>query len=683
MKRLKVQSTIAILMLGLPVAALADLSGTQTLNAGQTLNLDTGTVGTSGGDIVWNDGITFGGLATGINLGALGAQGFGALSQQTLSLFGAFDSFPIPASSLIITDVFAVLTNGGHYAAVLVTAVSGTSITLQFTTFGVTSAPTGPTITEVLNNYDLIPGGFPNSSIAPSTLIVIQGSLLASPSAQVLPLQSSAAPGLPTTLNGATVNVTQGSTVLHPGIYYAIAGQLAVVLPAATPLGSVQISVTYNNQTSAPFTINVVQSSFGFDPYYGTGSGLGVATNAVTGTLYNYSNSIPPGTNVVFWGSGLGANPGNDTTFLSGVVRINTLAHIYVGGIDSTIIYEGNSGYPGVNQINVTIPPNAPAGCNVPVVGVTASGTPTNTVTIPIGTGSCSDPLLGISGSTFQTLSGNATVNTGILGLFYSVEPVQADSRKARAATIRPFLTAKAGPAAFRPRLEQAGMVDNFAFGDFEQVNGQLYGAGLSYVSVGACIIDQALTSTGSLPTFTGLDAGTITVTGPSPDGPQTLMELSKGQYDADLPGSYISTSGGTFAINGSGGANIGPFNTQIVFPNPLLNWTNQSAAATVSRSAGLPVTWTGGAPNTLVYIFGSSSGTTSNGLTPDGSFTCIVPVGLGQFTVPSYILGGLPAGMGDITVANYSNVTNFTATGLNIGEAIGYVSYDQNATFQ
>ena len=38
---------------GLSSRDLADVSGTPTLSAASTLNLDTGTTGTSGGDILW------------------------------------------------------------------------------------------------------------------------------------------------------------------------------------------------------------------------------------------------------------------------------------------------------------------------------------------------------------------------------------------------------------------------------------------------------------------------------------------------------------------------------------------------------------------------------------------------------------------------------------------------------
>jgi len=42
-----------------------------------------------------------------------------------------FSTAPIPSSSLVDSEVIAVQTNGGNYAAVMVTAASSGSITLQ------------------------------------------------------------------------------------------------------------------------------------------------------------------------------------------------------------------------------------------------------------------------------------------------------------------------------------------------------------------------------------------------------------------------------------------------------------------------------------------------------------------------------------------------------------------------
>ena len=67
MTRLPDITTIGILALILPMAALANVTGTQTLTtAGMTtLDLDTGVAGTSGGDILWTGtGISMQGNAT-------------------------------------------------------------------------------------------------------------------------------------------------------------------------------------------------------------------------------------------------------------------------------------------------------------------------------------------------------------------------------------------------------------------------------------------------------------------------------------------------------------------------------------------------------------------------------------------------------------------------------------------
>jgi hypothetical protein len=180
---------------------------------------------------------------------------------------------PIPVSSLAAGtangSIIALQTNGGNGAKLLVTAASSSSISFQYTTFGATTGGGGPTITQVLNNYGLVPTGFSNSGIAQGSLFNIKGSGLADPNAQAM-LQDSSK-GLPTTLNGAGVKIVDASgATITPVFYYAIAGQLALVLPSNTAVGAAQVTVTYSNQTSSPSTIQVVASAMGFDAYYGT-----------------------------------------------------------------------------------------------------------------------------------------------------------------------------------------------------------------------------------------------------------------------------------------------------------------------------------------------------------------------------------------------------------------------------
>ena len=632
-------TTIILLAAAFPAASwAANLTGSPTLAANTALSLDTGTTSSSGGDFLWS-GATIApqGKASAYNLHSLLA--FGSVTQTILSAFPA-SLFSSSAFTPALNDVIAFKTNGGNLAAVQVTAIGGASLTVQFITFVLPPGP--PIITAVENNYSFLPAGFPNSGIAPSTLFVVLGTGLSDPTKSAV-LQDSTQ-GLPTTLNGTSVKVTVGGATVTPAFYYAISTALALVLPANTPVGTAQITVSYNNQSSTAFSFKVVQTAPGLAPY---------ALNPATYGYYSYGNSIPPGTTVILYGSGLGADPATDTNYVGAVFNINSLAHIYVGGVDAAIQYQGSFDYPGLNQINVTIPANAPTGCNVPLVGLTTGGLPTNFITLPIGNGPCSDPSFGLSGSVLQTLGGQQTVKSGFVGITQSTTPNIGASGS----------TTTAG-----------------AFASFQSYTGSSFGSGAATVSVGGCSVTQALNSAGASGSTTGLDPGTVSLAGPGANINLMSIPTVPGFYTAQLSGP-ISSGGGTFTFSGTGGttsgASVGAFKTTLVFPIPLLAWTNQNAAAAITRSAGLSVTWTGGASGTIVTITGSS---VSNGAV--GAFTCVAPVGAGQFTVPAYVLSALPAGTGTVAVANNTGYQQFTATGLDIGFAEGYISFGVNSTY-
>jgi hypothetical protein len=350
-----------------------------------------------------------------------------------------------------------------------------------------------------------------------------------------------------------------------------------------------------------------------------------------------------------------------------------------VGSVEASIFYQGPEGYPGVDEVDVTIPANAPTGCNVSLVGVTASGASTNFLTLPIGNGVCEDPGLGTTGTTITAPSGQTSYSVGSVDLIQSTVPTTGGGTQTTQTAEADFFSVSG--------VTLPSSSSSSSFGT---------------LSIGGCIVVQSgLTSTGTVPTSTvtttGLNAGTITVTGPA--GTATLVSLASidpgfpgtaGIYatlnaagTSTLPAGFIPTSGGTFQFQGTGGTiapSVGPFTTQVVFSTPLLQWTNQAQDATVTRSAGLPITWTGGSDGTYVVISGTSIATA---LSAYGFFTCLAPVAAHQFTVPSYVLGALPAGTGSLIVENESVPQTFTATGIDFGYAIGLLSYEINATYQ
>ena len=120
---------VAALGLTLPFVAFADLSQTNTLTTGQSLNLDTGlTTGTS--DLQWSgSALTPQGSAKAVILvGFTGATLFANNVTQTLlavTLPVAGSSAAIPSSSLPAGTIIGVMTNAGHPAKVLVIAITG------------------------------------------------------------------------------------------------------------------------------------------------------------------------------------------------------------------------------------------------------------------------------------------------------------------------------------------------------------------------------------------------------------------------------------------------------------------------------------------------------------------------------------------------------------------------------
>ncbi len=640
MSKLWTRRATLTLLLMMPAAAWADFTGTATVLAGSGLNLATGAVTTGGGDLVYSGTqIVPQGAARAISIGNLQSGGFALINMATVQAndpaFNAIPAnFPVTAKQ---GDVLAARTTGGYYAKVLVQSISSASVILQYVTYGVSAAPAGPTISAIQNNYSYLQAGLPNYGIAPGSLFIIKGTDMANTTNPVL--QSSGGSGIPTSLNGASIAVTVNGVTTNPGLYYAIATQLAAVLPSSTPVGTGTITVTYNGVASSTFPIQVVSTALGFDTYYGSGTGLAAATD-LSYNLFSYTHSAKPGQQIVLWGSGLGADTADsDTAVTTSPHAINVPLTIYVGGIQAQIGYQGSSGYPGLNQINVTVPNNVQAGCGVAVTAI--SGTVvSNTVTIPVDPsgGGCSDP----------TIDGATQSFTGTSYKFGSIQILQATS----GSTVY-----NGASAVFETESSPTGVIQ-----------GQVK-------SMGNCVEAQSVVTGGV--TITPLDAGAVSVQGGY--GTTSLPLVQAGDYSAQLPAGALPSSGGSIVFTGTGGKDVGPFTATLSYSS-ILNWTNAGAIPSITRSKGVTVTWTGGDPNGYVLITGTSSTPPSSSQAIIGAgFNCYAPVGAGTFTVPSYVLLAMPAGQGSLSVENATTPISFTAPGLDY--AYGFAAFYTSKT--
>jgi len=696
---------VAALALALPYAAMADITNQMvTLSSGQIVSLDTGTIVNSGGDLMWD----------GTNRIPQGSMHVFVLMNQGSAapgVFLAFGTTEIDADFMncggsqsnvpgTVNQLFMALTNGEHDAKVLVTAQSGTSITIEFTTYTSThntscagkGGGNAPSISGITNIYSNIPPGAPTYGIAQGSLFVIYGSNLASGNnipKTPIPLQTS--------LSGTSITYQDSSSaMLNIGMYYVTPGQIAAVMPSTAKTGAGTLTVNAPNSQTISVPLNVVDSAIGIDTIGGTGFGQGVATDKF-GKLFGYNYSAIPGQKMIFWGSGVGADTANGNDYsISHQDNLypNKIAmKAYVGGVEANIDYAGRSTFPGVDQIIVTVPPGVAAavaaaakrhaqpysvsnevtyGCNVSVVFVSgANSTPSNAVSSPINStpDPCEDANGLLSGNDITALSGQGDVSLGYISIEQSVSQQLTTTASAAVPALRPRPFGL-GPRAVPTTASQMGTA---SFNKYKGSDLKRYAA-YEQVTLGGCIvIVEAESTTGITDPVqpTGLRAGTIT----SKDKAGTAETWQAaptltGFYFDDFPSGYINTAGDAITVTATAGPDIGAIDPVVTFQSPLFSWNEVTSITSVTRSQGVTTTWKGAVPGTDVVIIGGSS----NGHVA-GVFICYAPAEAETFTVESYITEQMPQGQGDLILINDTVPVPFTASGLTRAWATGSVS--------
>ena len=167
-----------------------------------------------------------------------------------------------------------------------------------------------------------------SASYAPS---IAQGSIFVVFGYQLGPDQLVQAPKYPleTALADTTVHVTVGGTTVLCPMVYTSYGQVAAILPSATPAGEGIVSITYRGQQTYPSTITVVKNGFGIYTTSAVGSGPGSITGADY-ALNTFAHAAKPRDLLVLWGTGLGPAPGDDGAGPQPGVQFDDVS-VYIG----------------------------------------------------------------------------------------------------------------------------------------------------------------------------------------------------------------------------------------------------------------------------------------------------------------------------------------------------------------
>lgn len=226
------------------------------------------------------------------------------------------------------------------------------------------------------------------SPVTPGSLISIYGTNLAGSLAQAdtIPLSSS--------LN--QVSVTMNG--IPAPLLFVSQGQINAQVPwnvlSSGTNGTATVIVTNNKQNSVSQDVQVGPFSPGI---FAIGN-IGVAINNSDGTVAAPVGSIP-GVNtrpakvndplgLQIWCTGLGAvdlSVANGANSLDHLRTNTTWPQVLVGGKAATVVWSGLTPYfPGVNQINITLPPGTPTGDAVSLQLSVGGITTTSTITIAV-----------------------------------------------------------------------------------------------------------------------------------------------------------------------------------------------------------------------------------------------------------------------------------------------------------
>jgi uncharacterized protein (TIGR03437 family) len=599
-----------------------------------------------------------------ITLNSSGDKINGTLSVPASALSGG----PLSGSATVTggTGVYAGAT--GSFPSLTGSLSIGLSISLTLSGAGTitTGGPvsTSPVVTDVLDSASN------TSDIAQGSIFIVKGSNLSASGYTQMAFP------LPTTSGGVSVKFAplgtgasgQGTSAFLVYLYNLNGvNQLAAVLPSTLAPGTYDVAVTYNGTTGVmPGGARVVQRKPALFTGDSTGGGLAVVQNYISASQLDIDrlttfaaggftfSPARPGQTLIAWATGFGpvssadnaASPGFD--FSANGVNVQVI----VGGMNIKPLYAGRApGLAGADQFNFVLPSNVPTGCTVSFQ-VSMNGV--------------------LSNSTFIAIAPDANANACVQPGFTAAQLSAYDNGAS-------YTAGHFNLSQFSATVPGTGTIKiDSANGQFVRYTGfQL--AGLTqnqaqFTASNSCIVTHVVSTTqqSALATnATGLDAGNVTLSGPAASGLSNkafTQDPKSNNYSINLgiEGAGISIPGstnanlvaGTYSVSGSGGKDIGNFSASVTLGAPLT--ITGGLPSVVNRSAGLPLSWTGGNSSDLVYITGTSStitGTGVNQIFDSWAFVCTTNAGAGAFTVPAPILTQLPATTtGSLTVLSGVN---------------------------
>jgi len=306
------------------------------------------------------------GLPAGLTLAA--TTGTFSGTPTSVGTTGALAVSLVSDSALLATVPATFLATPGILRMTVTTPTPGGGVSNegQFLVFG-----SQPQITAVVNS-----ASFQQGTVSPGEIITIFG-LGLGPAALTLFDPNVPSPQIPTALPSATPNTTITVNGTAAPILYTSANQVSAIVPYGISGATANVVISYAGAASQPVTLALAATNPAVYTVDASGRGQGAVLNFNTttndSTMNSSANAAVRGQTVVLYATGIGAtSSASANTLIPAAPAVTPTAAptVTIGGQAASVLGAVSpvGSVPGLLQLNVTVPANAPTGAAVPMV---------------------------------------------------------------------------------------------------------------------------------------------------------------------------------------------------------------------------------------------------------------------------------------------------------------------------
>ena len=271
-----------------------------------------------------------------------------AISSNTPALSWQVDSSVTPAK---LTGLLEPLASDSSFVSPAIRISSDShSVLVPVAVYPPLLPSYGPRLTAVRNAASLLP------ALSPAAIALVEGGDIGCIPSTDLP---GTAIGPQDRIQGISYLVGRANAP----ILYCLASGALILIPIDAPLGRVEATVSIGSLTSNSLPVSLTESSPGVFTADGMGSGIIAALNQ-DGRQNSLAWPAQPGKILQTFLAGLGPVDLLRTEGDSRVTVTRLPIRVYVRGIEAEVLYAGPAPtlLPGVYQVNLRVPVNAPPG---------------------------------------------------------------------------------------------------------------------------------------------------------------------------------------------------------------------------------------------------------------------------------------------------------------------------------